>query len=267
MSRQQVRGGRVTSELTANLVLMTCHDYLFYASQDYGATAQPADFIGSYALMYAVNQGIPDVRRAMSGNKPHYDEDLPKMRVYATPAAFVDDYPYLQSESQNRWLSRQVQLGGTLKQAWRRGALEKITWNSIGESLLDKMQQDNLNIPKVGSYYKHPPMTSFYFYTIGEPIPRIIRIGKKYTPARLNVIPLKSKEKSGIFQPTCPVNVADLPKKTKIRSGSVLMIPPTPILIASKLKGEYIECEDPYGIVHRFPRPEKGRFREAWNEG
>jgi len=257
----------LSDELRANLVLMTCHDYLFYASQDYGATAQPSNIIGSYALMYAVNQSIPEVRRAVSGNKPHYDEDLPKMKVYATPAAFVDNFPYFHSESKTRWLGHQVQLGGTLKQTWHRGSLEKITWNSIGESLLDKMQQDNVNIPKVGAYYKHPPMASFYFYAIGEPIPRVIRIGKKYIPARLNVNPLNFTMKTGVFKPTCPVNVADLPKKTHMRSGSILTIPPAPVLMDSELEGDYLECMDPYGVVHRFPRPKRGRFREAWKEG
>jgi CRISPR type I-D-associated protein Csc1 len=109
-------------------------------------------------------------------------------------------------------------------------------------------------------------MSSFYFYTIGKPIPRVIRIGKKYIPARLNVTPLSSEEKSGVFQPTCPVNVTDLPKKTQIRSGSILTIPPTPVLLASELEGVYLECLDAKGVVHRFPRPKKGRFREAWNE-
>lgn len=257
----------MSGDLIVNLVLMTCHDYLFYASQDYGAVARPASIIGSYALMYAINRQTPEVRRAVSGNKPHYDEDLPKMRVYATPAAFIDKFPYYQSGSKNQWLDRQVQLGGTLEQTWHRGSPEMITWNSIGESLLDKMKQDNLNIPKVGAYYKHPPMSSFYFYTIGEPIPRILRIGKKYTPARLNVIPLKTEVKSDLFQPTCPVNVADLPERTQIRSGSILMIPPTPVLMACELEGEYLECRDPNGIIHCLPRPKKGRFKESWAEG
>ena len=257
----------VSGGLAANLVLMTCHDYLFYASQDYGSIARPADIIGSYALMYAMNRQTSEVRRAVSGNKPHYDEDLPKMRVYATPAAFVDDFPYNPSGSGSRWLGHQVQLGGTLEQTWRRGSPEMITWNSIGEGLLDKMQQDNLNIPKIGAYYKHPPMTSFYFYAIGDPIPSVIRIGKKYTPARLSVIPVKSEEKSGVFQPTCPVNMADLPKETQIRRGSILTIPPTPILVASELEGKYIECKDSHGIVHCFPRPKRGLYREAWGEG
>lgn len=252
--------------MIVSLVHLTCHDYFFYASKDYGATAQPADIIGSYALMYAVNQQVPEVRRALSGNTPHYDEDLPKMKVYATPAAFVDDFPRTQ-EPKTRWMSSQVQLGETLNQAWRKKALEKITWNSIGESLLDKMQLDNLNIPKVGAYYKHSPLSSFYFYAVGEPLPRVIRIGKKYIAARLKVTPIMFKEKSGVFHPTCPVNVTDLPKKTQIRSGSIMMIPPTPVLLASELEGEYLECMDAKGVIHSFPRPKKGRFREAWNEG
>ena len=187
------------------------------------------------------------------------------MKIYATPAAPVNSFPYT-SSTNNRWLEHQIQLGGPLNQSWQPASLEKITWNSVGESLLDKMQPDRLNIPKVGAYYKFPPLSSFYFYTVGGSVPSVFRIGKKYSTARLNVIALESEEKKGMFQPTCPVNVSDLPKETKIRKGSILTIPPTPLLIASELEGSYLECRDPTGIIHLIPRPKKGRFIGSWGD-
>lgn len=248
-----------------SLVLMTCHDFLYYASQDYGSVARPADIIGNYALMYAINRQVPQIRRLTARNTPYYDEDLQRMQVYTTPASFVDVFPVYQTGGASRWLRTQVQLCGSMKEAWSRDPPVMITWNSIGESLLDKMEQDNLNLPKVGAYYRHPPLSFFYFYSIGLPVPSVVRIGKKYIPARLAITPLNVNTKTGVFQPTCPVTVADLPENTKIRSGSLLTIPPTPVVLAAELEGPYFECTDEHGLIHRFPIPKKESYRTVWN--
>ncbi len=248
-----------------SLVLMTCHDFLYYASQDYGAVARPSNIIGNYALMYALNRQTPAIRRLTSQNSPHYEEDLPRMPVYAPPAGFVDDVPYHLPGSTDRWFRKQVPLCGTTRVPWKQGSAQMITWNSIGESLLDKMEQDNLNLPKVGAYYRHPPLSFFYFYSIGLPVPSVVRIGKKYIPARLAITPLNVITKIGVFQPTCPVTVADLPENTKIRSGSLLTIPPTPVVLAAELEGPYFECTDEHGLIHRFPIPKKESYRTVWN--
>lgn len=248
--------------MLVNLVLMTCHDYLFYASRDYDSMAQPSNIIGNYALMYAINRGIPEIRRLASGNVPHYDEDLPRMQVYATPAAFVDDFP--SSGRSCQWFAQQLQLGGTKKTRWHANPLVMITWNSTGASLLDKMQQNNLNVPKKGAYYKYPPLRSFYFYAVGTPIPSVIRIGKKYIPARLASEQVEMDFKSGIFKPTGPVTVADLPSETEILSGSILTIPPAPVLASSELEGEYLEGRDHSGTDHRIPVPTKAQYVKSW---
>jgi len=246
---------------------MTCHDYLYYASQDYGAIAHSADIIGNYALMYALNRHIPSTRRLVAGNTPNYEEDLQRMEVYTTPASFVDDFPFYHTGGTSKWLRKQVQICGAMKKAWSQDSPVMVTWNSIGESLLDKMEQDNLNIPKVGAYYRHPPLSFFYFYSIGSPTSNIVRVGKKYIPARLAATPLKVITKTGIFQPTCPVTVADLPESTKICSGSLLTIPPTPVLLAAELDGPYFECTDEHGLTHKLPIPNQALYQTVWNVG
>ncbi len=254
----------MSSHLSVNLGIMTCHDYLFYASRDYGATAKPADFIGNYALMYAMNRRTPEIRRMIDGTTPHYNEDLSRMPVYVTPAAFVDDFPHEVSTGQS-WIKSSVLLGAMRKGHWNRGNMTRLTWNSIGESLLERMEQDNINLPKKGAYYQHPPLSSLYFYAVGESLPTVFRLGKKYSPVRASFYPLDVREKEGRFTPTCPVTVSDLPESTRILRGSLLTVPPTPTLILSELEGKYIEGKDPEGVVHRFPIPDTEKYHESWD--
>ncbi len=254
----------VSSQLSVSLGVMTCHDFLFYASRDYGAVAQPADFIGNYALMYAMNRHIPKVRRLIDGVVPHYEEDLRMMPLYATPAAFVDDFPHDSSMGRN-WIDVSMLLGASRDGRWHRRDMTRITWNSVGASLLEKMEQDNINMPKKGAYYQHPPLASFYFYVVGERLPSVFRVGKKYSPVRASFHPLEMEEKSGRFSPTCPVTVDDLPAETRILRGSLLTVPPTPVLTLSELDGAYIEGKDSNGLVHRFPVPDREKYEGAWS--
>jgi CRISPR type I-D-associated protein Csc1 len=238
-----------------NLVYLTCHDFLFYASRDYGASARPVSIIGNYALMYAINRKNPRVRSVVTGTTPLYDKHLRLMEIYATPALptvsdGIESHPQIGSEN----IEFESQLG-----------MSRITWNSTGESLLWAMEAEKINIPKVGSYYKINPLAIFYFYTIGGPVPSVIRIGKKFVPARIKVEPLDVKEKKGRFRSTCPVNVADLPADTQILGGSLLTVPPSPLLLDAELEGAYIEGTDPKGQSHRIPVPLKERFAKSWS--
>jgi CRISPR type I-D-associated protein Csc1 len=206
--------------------------------------------------MYALNRNISEVRRLIDGNTPHYDEDLPRMNIYATPAASVqgihgkfDKKPFIGSH--------QISFPSTRQRA-------KITWNSTGSSLLWTMPQEKINIPKTGYYEKFTPLITYYFYSLGTPIPGVFRIGKKNSPARLQTISLSIDEKHGTFRPTCPVNVVDLPDETEILEGSLITVPPAPLLLNSELKGEYVEGIDSYGTAHRIPTPNKERFADSW---
>ncbi|MFW9804063.1 MAG: type I-D CRISPR-associated protein Cas5/Csc1 [Candidatus Thorarchaeota archaeon] len=228
------------AEKAVNLVVLTIHDFLFFASQDYGAVARPAGIIGSYSLMYAINREIPEVRRLVSGSTPHYDEDLPIMRVYSTPAAPTSDFPGQSSTkiSGHEGIRNNASIGSKTRN-WRQKEPMKLTWNSIGEELTFSMTRDRYNLPKTGAYYKHPPLSTYYFYLIGEPVPSLIRIGKKCTPARLRLSRLSVDYKSGKFEPTCPVTVVDLPSDTRILKGSLLTVPPAPVIIGAELDGEF----------------------------
>ncbi|MCF2138271.1 MAG: type I-D CRISPR-associated protein Cas5/Csc1 [Candidatus Thorarchaeota archaeon] len=252
------------SEPVVSVVLMTSHDFLFYASQDYGSVARPADVIGNYALMYALNRNIPEIRRLVSGSTPFYDVDLPKMNIYATPATFTDFFVQVSASKTSNWLDHRLLLGEEISTRWNRFNPTLITWNSIGESLLDKMSKDRYNLPKTGGYYKHPPLANFYFYTVGPPPPSVIRIGKKYTTARIKHFALEYTIKEGRFSPTCPVTVSDLPDETEILQGSILTIPPVPVITDSVLEGAYLEATDPKGLVHRIPIPRTDRFPMTW---
>ncbi|NHI84353.1 MAG: hypothetical protein EAX81_08645 [Candidatus Thorarchaeota archaeon] len=74
---------------------------------------------------------------------------------------------------------------------------------------------------------------------------------------------MEVEEKRGRFNPTCPVNVVDLPTDTEILEGSLVTSPPAPILLNSELKGEYHEGKDSSGAVHRIPVPNKERFTSS----
>ncbi len=250
------------------LVVLTNHDLLFFASQDYDSHARPADLIGNYALMYAINRNVSDVRRVVSGTKPHYQEDLPKMEVYATPAAPSESFTYTSSpaaKSRNwDWLENETRIGDQQVGDWDEDALIPITWNSIGESLLDVMKRDGLNIPKTGTYYRYPPLASFYFYTVGGRVPKVFRLGKKYASVRASTYEVQMERKDGIFESTCPVNVADLPERTEIIEGGLMTVPPAPLLVNAKLKGPYLQGSDMNGFVHRIPQPDPEKYATSW---
>ncbi len=243
--------------MDCNLVHLTSHDFFFYASQDYGASARPVGLIGNYALMYGLNRYTPNVRRTISsGNKPHYDEDLPRMSVYATPAAPTSDFSI---DCRPRIGADRISFESDL-------ILTELTWNSTGSSLLWTMPKEKINIPKTGSYHKFIPLTTFYFYTVGGKLPGILRVGKKYTSARLEMIPLEVEMKEGRFVATCPVNLIDLPEETEILSGSLVKVPPAPLLLDAELKGRYVQGTDLAGGTHRFPVPDQERFKSSWNQ-
>jgi CRISPR type I-D-associated protein Csc1 len=248
-----------------NLAVLTCHDYLFYASQDYNSSARPSEVIGSYALMYALNRRITRVQRCVSDNVPHYDEDMEHMTTYATAAAHWSAYGPEPRASTQPSLVREGAIGVIQSGGSNLPELEKMTWNSIGESLLDIMKQDNLNVPKTGVYYKLTPPTVFYFYTLGERPSSVIRIGKKLSAARIVTHQLEAAIETGEFRPTCPITVVDLPGETEILEGSIMTVPPTPVLVNSRLRGEHVRATDERGHQHRFPVPRLDRFAAAWS--
>ncbi len=254
-------------DIEFNLVYLTSHDYLLYASQDYGATARPVYVLNNYALMYGLNRQVREVRRLLSGNIPHYDEDLPRMPIYATPARPTHETDAFSTKSGGfPRLERRPRVGDEFIGFEANLDLDRATWNSVGESLLWAMETAKINIPKLGVYYRLSPLVTFYFYTIGQSPPSIFRIGKKHSVARLHTVPLKGTRKSGRFRPTCPVNVIDLPDETEIIRGALITVPPAPLLFDAELDGEYIEGQDSTGTIHQIPVPNVERFASSWAE-
>lgn len=255
------------ASLRLNLAIITIHDYLFFASQDYGSSARPAQTVGNYALMYAINREIPEVRRVFSAHTPFYDVDLPLMKVYATPAASISSFQHVRSTETakpSQWVGRQSVVGERNLGRWETEGIVGMTWNSIGESVLATMKRENINIPRTGVYYKISPLNSFYCYTVGEPIPSVFRLGKKFAPVRVRLFGLNAVLKEGLFEPTCPVNVADLPEDTKMLRGSIATVPPSPLLLDSELEGKYLEAKDEKGSVHRIPQADPVRYTSSW---
>ena len=136
-----------------NLARLTCHDFLFYASRDYGSSARPVSIIGNYALMYALNRNVSEVRPTVTGSTPLYDDHLPLMTIYATPAT-----PVVTGS-----IGAHPIIGPKTVEFDRQLNVSRITWNSTGESLLWTMEVEKINLPKVGSYFKINPLATFYF--------------------------------------------------------------------------------------------------------
>ncbi len=239
-------------------VLLTPHDFFFYVSREYGRVGITENIISNYALMYALND--ESFSRLASGTKPHYEEDIKRFSVYATPAR-----PYSGSA-----------LIGEKKIPWSWEDPVWISYNALDSTLLFTMEKDKIikrkyNVPKVGTYLKHPPLNTFEFFIIGSPKKKVIRIGKKLSPARIRLFKCEDiKIKSGRFTPSHPVNYMDIKEKTNIIRGRFLTIPPVPLILDAVLEGEYIECrfvnERGYKTKAIIALPDKNQYPGVFHE-
>ena len=69
---------------------LVAHDYLFFSTMGFRDTRM-TNYIGNYALMYAINRRTSDIQRNASGTSPFYEKDMPKMKIYATPASIASE--------------------------------------------------------------------------------------------------------------------------------------------------------------------------------
>lgn len=222
------------------LAYLTVHDFFFYVSKEL-KVGLPQRYISNTALMYALNTHISLVHRVVSGLKPYYKDDFKLFTIYATPAVPV---------------SALALLGGKLVRNEFGGSLVKITYNSVGESLAFAMEKEGINVPKIGAYYKYTPLTTFKFYVLGGRGPSVIRIGKKYVPARVSYRELSYVKKRGVFRCSHPVSLQDL-KNSKLLSGIPLPALPYPIIEDAVIEGEYLECKGDRGECHLILLPPK----------
>lgn len=206
--------------------ILTLHDFFFYISREF-RVGVPAPFINNTALLYALNRYLPEVQRLISGTKPHYSQDFPIFSLYATPASLYNDKRVSIGEKESLWQHESEPV--------------KISYNSVDSPLVFMMKPETVALPKVGAYFKYPPLNTFEFFTIGGKGNNLIRIGKKLVPARLKYTKLQNVEKkSGKFKPNHAVNLLDLPKETEVLKGTLHIVPPTSIMSNAELNGQYL---------------------------
>jgi len=216
--------------------LLSCHDYLFYVSRELkvGVTEH---VIGNTALHYAINTHMPSVQRTTSTDKWHYPEDRKIFTIYATPAELLPHPLCLIGDSR---VSPDVNTSPV-----------KISFNAVDDTLVFKMKEEKIAIPKVGAYMKYPALTGFEFFAIGGRGPPVIRIGKKLIPARIFYRRLENVEPAdGEFSPSHAVAVQDLPSETRISAGSIIFLPNSAILTGGTLDGEHYKCKDGDGLYY-----------------
>jgi hypothetical protein len=185
--------------------------------------------------MYAINTASTQTQRNASGTKPHYLEDYKIFSTYATPAEPIE--------------SDVTVLSGGKTEFTHSTAPQGISYNSVDSTFLISMEASifhprkaKLAHPKLGSYMKYPPLTSYQFFTIGNKGARIMRLGKKSSPVALLYQELEDIElKRGIFHPHHPVAMSDLPEESKLLEGMILVLPNGLVATNAKIQGEYYE--------------------------
>ncbi|MGB9759922.1 MAG: type I-D CRISPR-associated protein Cas5/Csc1 [Brevinematia bacterium] len=224
-------------------VLAVSHDFLFFASRGIRKIST-TKFIGNYALMYSLNRHVVEVQRNISGTKPHYEEDIKKFTIYATPAKLVNTNELLLC----------YEYGLPKKIRWETSTQQVvITYNAVN-TLTNNVETSRLNFPMVGKYTKNVPLSVFEFFTIGGNPNGIFRLGKKLAIVRYFAEPLKlikTHEKERVVS-NHPVNIIELPKDANIVSGIILNQVPPLIINATLENVTWLECEDgtsKYNIV------------------
>lgn len=228
---------------------LVTHDYLFFTSHGFRDTGM-TDYIGNYALMYAINRHIQEVHRNAAGTVPFYQQDLPKMQIYATPASVAS------SESE-------IPIGIDNILPWENQSKVHITFNSVN-TLTQLTESGRANLPQIGRKAKYPPLISFGFFAIGGNPKGIIRLGKKQVACRVFVDPLTvEKISTSAFSPSHPINPADLVDLSPedIESGELIRQTP-PLLVNARLKAPHYVCSDGKRTFH-IAKPDPDKYLSA----
>jgi len=228
---------------------MSPHDFFFFVSKEL-KIGGPEPYISNTALLYAFNM-IDKIRRNVAGVKPFYDCDRKFFTIYATPARIREEIMVIGNHICNK--NHRIV-----------SDLVKVTYNSVIESYITLMEQKGVVIPKLGFYMKYPPLTTFEFFILTRRnvrLPKVIRIGKKFPPARVYYEELQFEFKSGKFRPHHPVNILDLPKeRTRILRGLFISMIPAPLLVDCLLEGKYIKARDKEGHNYNIAVPDEKRY-------
>ena len=227
---------------------LVAHDYLFFSTIGFRDTRM-TNYIGNYALMYAINRKTSDIQRNASGTVPFYKEDIPKMTIYSTPA-------FATSESE-------VPLAQSNTIRWENQPQVYITFNSVN-TITQLTETNRVNLPQIGRKAKCPPLNSFEFFAMGGNPSGVVRLGKKQVPCRIFAVPLNVKEvSSSVFHPSHPINLEDLTGliPTDIKSAELIKQTP-PLILNAYLKAEHYVCTDgmkTYNVV----KPDASKYRSV----
>jgi CRISPR type I-D-associated protein Csc1 len=207
------------------------------------------NYIGNYALMYAINRKTSDIQRNASGTVPFYKEDMPKMTIYATPAFATSD--------------SEVPLAQSNTIRWENQPQVYITFNSVN-TITQLTETNRVNLPQIGRKAKCPPLNSFEFFAMGGNPSGVVRLGKKQVPCRIFAVPLNVKEvSSSVFHPSHPINLEDLTGliPTDIKSAELIKQTP-PLIVNAYLKAEHYVCTD--GIkTYNVVKPDAGKYQNV----
>ena len=209
---------------------LVTHDYLFFTTLGFRDTTM-TNYIGNYALIYALNRHIQAIQRNASGTKPYYQQDLSKISIYATPASLSSD--------------SEIPLASDKVFSWQNQPQIYVTFNSVN-TLTQLTDTGRANLPQIGRKAKYPPLDSFDFFTIGGNPQGIIRLGKKQVPCRIFATPLDVEGPlKGSFKPSHPVNPADLTSLSPEDIENAELIRQTPpLLVNARLRAAYYVCSD-----------------------
>ncbi len=205
------------------------------------------NLLNNYALMYAFNNNLPDIKinRMISGIKPHYREDFEKIETYSTPAYRLSQYKKViheKTKDRPKILQGQRSIINDMIIDWEESDPIVFAYNSVGELCTFKMEPLKYNFPNLGYYHKMPPLSTFICFSIGKRPPNLIRLGKKLTPCRVQSLQLENtKQSSGNFYPSHPINLSELPSDAEIIEGVPVYMQPSSILTNSKVKGNFIQ--------------------------
>jgi CRISPR-associated protein Csc1 len=189
-------------------------DYLWFASSDISAVSTTENVIHNYALAYALNRYD---RAFVTQTAPTYDEDLAEMDIYPSPA--------------------------TAPRAKR----TSLTFNAIDTATYqtESPELGKRLTPKIGVRRVLNPTISeeraFRFYAFvrdGSHLPRVIRLGKKRSPAHL-VAHQVSASKCHLNEDEVEIShvVNPLDSRGKPVTYSVVSIPPHLLLENATLRG------------------------------
>ncbi len=198
-------------------VTLVPQDFLWFSSYDSLGISSTEAVIHNYALAYALNR----FERAIAWDTlPRYEEDLAKMPCYCTPARTNDV----------------VRI--------------RITYNAVDERSQRTDSEQTMNTPMLGQRRVIVPFVhrgtraepvKFSFYLFAPPgaiLPRLIRLGKKRAPVRLDYRLLTDgRLVRRTDTPTHLVNPLDV--AGRIRTFWPVSIPPNLVLDSATIENDW----------------------------